>query len=84
MRNDARKGTIAIRLGNENQKPLVVYVGGLNSFGFLVCRELNSTSIVFSEPDGDDLVDFDMKLLEKLSKEWRIENLKKQLAELTK
>lgn len=77
-----RKGTIAIRPSTEYQEPYVVYVGGVNSFDMLICRVINSNTIVFSEPEDDELLDFDLKVYEKLKKEWRLANLKKQVAEL--
>lgn len=83
--NKNRKGTIAIRPATEHQEPYVVYVvyvGGVNSFDMLICRVINSSSIVFSEPEDDDLLDFDLKVYEKLKKDWRLADLKKQVATL--
>ena len=84
MPNIDRKGTIAIRLGNENQEPRAVHVGGVNSFDMLICRVLNTGEVVFSFPEGDDLVDFDMKLLQKLRAEWRLENAKRSVERFQK
>lgn len=79
-----RKGTIVIRPGNENQEPQVVLVGGINGFDMLICHVLNSNSLVFSMPEENDLLDFDMTLFKKLKKEWKIQNLENQLVELRK
>ncbi|WP_151803966.1 hypothetical protein [Acinetobacter bereziniae] len=80
--NKNRKGTIAIRPATQHQEPYVVYVGGVNSFDMLICRVINSSSIVFSGPEDDDLLDFDVNVYEKLKKDWRLANLRKQVADL--
>lgn len=82
--NENKIGKIVIRPGNENQEPRVVYVGGVNSFGVLVCKVLNTGDILFSDPEKDSLLDFDMDTFELLKKEWKIKNLRKQLNELEK
>lgn len=82
LKNLDRKGTIAIRPGNKNQKPEVVLVGGINGFDMLVCHVLNTDSIVFSDPEENDLLDFNMPIFKKLKKEWEIQNLERRLMEL--
>lgn len=72
-------GEICIRKGNKNQEPSAVFVSGINSFGFLVCRIINSNILVMSEVDGDDLVDFDYKKLELMRAEWAVENAKRSV-----
>lgn len=68
-------GKVCIRKGNEFQEPSAVFVTGINSFGMLICRVLNTGSMVMSEPDTEgELLDFDFKKLELIRAEWAREN----------
>lgn len=82
MLNIDRKGTVVIRQGNDNQQPIAVYVGGVNGFDMLVCKELNTSNIYFSMPEEDDLLDFDFKLLQKLRAEWDLDASKRNTERL--
>ena len=84
MLNIDRKGTIAIRPGNDNHEPRAVYVGGVNGFDMLVCRVLNTGEVMFSYPESGDLLDFDIKLLQKLRAEWRLDNAKRSVERFQK
>ena len=84
MSNLDRKGTIAIRQGNNNQEPSAVYVGGVNSFDMLICRVLNTGSILFSMPEEDDLLDFDITTLRRLRAEWKLANAQRSVVQLQK
>lgn len=84
MLNDERIGTIAIRVGNNNQEPVAVYVSGVNSFELLICRALNTGMILFSSPEKDDLLDFNMTVLTKLRAEWSLEKTRRDLESWTK
>jgi len=75
--NQTRKGTVCIRQGNENIEPSAVYVGGVNKMGLLVLHKLNSGQLLFSEPEKDDLLDFDHNTLKRLQYEWMYENAEK-------
>lgn len=84
MDNIERKGTIAIRQGNDNHEPRAVYVGGVNSFDMLVCRVLNTGEILFSMPEKDDLLEFDIKTLQRLRAEWRLANAQRSVERFQK
>ncbi|HEI8439819.1 TPA: hypothetical protein SLF30_000479 [Acinetobacter baumannii] len=73
-------GQVCIRKGNENQEPAAVFVSGINSFQMLICRVINSGSLVMSEPDEEgELIDFDYKTLEVMRAEWFVENAERQV-----
>ena len=77
-------GTVCIRKGNEHQEPTVVYVTGINRLDSLVCHALNTGNLYFSDPDGDSLTCFELSTFERLRKEWRLGNAKRQVEVLTK
>lgn len=66
------KGEIKIRLGNDNQEPMFVYVRGWNSnFELWVCDKLNSGETVFSKQT--ELIDFsDYNDFKRMYYEWKI------------
>ena len=67
------KGKIKIRLGNESQEPMVVYVAGWNPNIFCwVCHKLNTGDIVFTKENS--LIDFNYKKFQQLFYQWKIEN----------
>lgn len=73
-------GKICIRKGNEHQEPAACFISGINGFGTLVCRVINTDTLVFSDPDGQgDLIDFDYKKLVQMRAEWAVENAKRVL-----
>lgn len=70
-------GKICIRRGNKFQEPSACFITGINSFGMLVCRVINTGSMVMSEPDEEgELIDFDFKKLELMRAEWDVERAK--------
>ncbi|WP_202740005.1 hypothetical protein [Acinetobacter sp. 'aerobic (ED)'] len=73
-------GKICIRRGNKFQEPSACFITGINGFGMLVCRVINTGSLVMTEPDEEgELIDFDFKKLELLRAEWAVENAKKSV-----
>ena len=72
MLNKERKGTIAIRPGNDYQMPSAVFVGGINKLGSTVCHVLNTGGLVFSDPDASDLMDMDINKLDRMRAEWHV------------
>lgn len=68
---------ICIREGNINQEPCAVVVTGVNSFDYLVCRVINSGSLLMSEVNGFDLHEFDYDKLQLMRYEWNVENAKR-------
>lgn len=73
-------GKICIRKGTKFQEPAAVYVSGINSFDMLICRVINTGSMVMTEPEGEsDLIDFDFKTLELLRAEWDVETAKRSV-----
>ena len=74
MLNKERKGTIAIRPGSEHQEPAAVFVGGTNGLDMTVCYVLNSEGLVFSDPEGSDLMDMNMNNLKRLRAEWHVQS----------
>jgi hypothetical protein len=67
------KGQIKIRLGNDNQEPMVVYVKGFNeNLQFWVCEKLNSGDSVFSKES--QLIDFNHSDFKRMFYEWKIKN----------
>lgn len=70
-------GRICIRRGNKFQEPSACFITGINSFGMLVCRIINTGSLVMTEPEDEgDLIDFDFKKLELMRAEWAVESAK--------
>lgn len=73
-------GKICIRKGTKFQEPAAVYVSGINGFDMLICRVINTGSMVMSEPEEEgDLIDFDFKTLELLRAEWDVEIAKRSV-----
>lgn len=73
-------GKICIRKGTKFQEPAAVYVSGINGFDMLICRVINTGSMVMSEPDEEgELIDFDYKTLEVMRAEWFVENAERQV-----
>lgn len=73
-------GKICIRKGTKFQEPAAVYVSGINSFDMLICRVINTGSMVMTEPEDEgDLIDFDFKTLELLRAEWDVETAKRSV-----
>jgi hypothetical protein len=90
MLNLDREGTIALRPGNEHHEPCAVFVGGINGFDMLILKKINASTILFGDPDGEDLMDMDFHALQVMELEWKIENtsrararFEENLAELT-
>lgn len=78
-------GKICIRLGNDNQEPSIVYVFGINTFGSLVCRVLNTGMVQFTNPESETgLVDFDIDVFQKLRKEWKLKEAQRLVEKLQK
>ena len=77
------KNQIKIRLGNENQPPMVVFIKGKNSHGHWICERINTGEIYFSS-DENNFIDFDYKKFELLEAEWRVENAKNSLTRFEK
>lgn len=81
------KGKIKIRLGNENQEPMVVYVSHWNTnFEWWVCEKLNTGETVFS--NNDELIEFNYKKFKIMFYEWKVKQQdvikKRYLEELNK
>jgi hypothetical protein len=78
------KNTVMIRNGNENARPVIVYVSHLNTnFDLWVTPELNSG--VVSLAKEDDLLPFNYKQYQQMLWQWEIDNLvnvKKRYEEL--
>lgn len=72
MKNIDRIGEVVIRPGNEYQEPAVVYVVGLNRDGMLICRVINKTTLMLSDPEEHDLVDFEWPRFQAMSAERQI------------
>jgi len=73
-------GKICIRKGNKFQEPSAVFVSGINGLGMLICRVINTGSMVMSEPDEEgELLDFDFKKLELMRAEWDVEISKRSV-----
>lgn len=73
-------GKICIRKGNKFQEPSACFITGVNGFGMLVCRVINTGSMVMTEPDdAEDLIDFDFKKLELMRAEWAVESAKRSV-----
>jgi hypothetical protein len=68
----SKKGKIMIRVGNENQEPMVVYVSHTNSFGLWVCDKMNTGDTLFS--DDKNLVEFQYIKFKKMYYQWKIEH----------
>lgn len=65
------KGKIKIRLGNDSQEPMVVYVSHWNTnFEYWVCEKLNTGDTVFSRET--QLIDFNYKEFKRMFYEWKI------------
>ena len=73
MLNRERRGTVAIRPGGEHQEPAAVFVGGINGLDMTICYVLNSETLVFSDPEGSDLMDMDMTMLKRMRAEWHVQ-----------
>lgn len=71
-------GKTLIRKGNINQRPCLVYVRGENSLGFLVCDELNTYSLLMSNPD--DLIPYSYNKLIEMQLEWDVEAAKRRIS----
>jgi hypothetical protein len=70
-------GKIMIRNGNEHQEPAVVYVNHYhNLYEYFVTKHLNTGTISFTY--HTDLVDFDIKVFERMKIVWKINNAKTQ------
>ena len=76
-----------VRVGNESQEPMVVYVSHTNSLGSWVCEKINTGDTVFS--DDAHLIEFKYLSFKKMYYAWKIaqaerikENFQKLLAEL--
>ena len=67
------KGQIKIKLGNETQEPMVVYVSHWNTnFGYWVCESLNTGSTFLSKES--QLIDFNYREFKRMFYEWKIKN----------
>lgn len=78
-------GKFCIRLGNDNQEPSVVYILGVNSFGSLICRVLNTGMVLFTDPESETgLIDFNIEVFQKLRKEWKLKDAQRLVARLQK
>lgn len=67
------EGQIKIRLGNENQEPMVVYVSHWNkNVKYWVCEKLNTGDTVFSKQS--QLIDFSYRVFRRMFYEWKIKN----------
>jgi hypothetical protein len=65
------KGEIKIRLGNDSQAPMVVYVSNKNSkFNLWTCEVLNTGDTVFSK--DENLIDFDYNKFKIIYYKWKI------------
>jgi len=57
-----------------------VFVSGINGLGMLICRVINTGSMVMSEPDEEgELLDFDFKKLELMRAEGDVEISKRSV-----
>jgi hypothetical protein len=66
------KEEIKIRLGNDSQEPMVVYVSGWHpGFEYWICEKINSGDTVLSKES--QLIDFDYKEFQRLYYEWKIQ-----------
>jgi hypothetical protein len=67
------KNQIKIRLGNESQEPMIVYVSHWASrFELWACEKLNTGEIVFSKESN--LIDFNYLQYKRMYYEWKIAN----------
>lgn len=65
------KGQIKIRIGNDNQEPMIVYIKNWhNYFEKWICEKINSGDTVFS--NNDQLIDFDYDEYKRMYYEWKI------------
>lgn len=78
--NKNRKNTLAMFVGSDNQEPCVVFVRGVNQFGWLVLEEVNKSNCFFDDADTDTLLDIDLKKLELLKAQWSVDNAEKVLS----
>ena len=78
------KNKVMIRKGNENARPVIVYVSHLNTnFDLWVTPELNSA--VVSLAKEEDLLPFNYKQYQQMLWQWEIDNIpniKKRYEEL--
>ncbi len=66
------KEEIKIRLGNDSQEPMVVYVLRWHpGFEYWICEKINSGDTVLSKES--QLIDFDYKEFQRLYYEWKIQ-----------
>ena len=70
-------GKIAIRCGNPNQPPRVVFVKGINTWDSAICECLNTGETYFSAEEGSDLIDFNFEVFERLTLEWKVARAKR-------
>lgn len=75
-------GKVAIRRGNDDQEPAIVFITGMNKFDLLVSEVVNTGTTVFSTPD--DLLNFDFYKYITMFYKWKIEQAPKRTERMEK
>lgn len=69
--------------GSENQEPCIIYISGINKFGWVSANIVNTKTTIFPEISNEHILDLsEYSKLAELLRVWEIENHKRAIAHL--